>query len=156
MSGRLHNFALALLAALTIAGAAPAQAQTITESQRLNFGEWGVTSNAGNYFVSITAGGATSHSPQLIELTPPQVGMYNVSGLPAFAAIASVTVLMTQTLAGPPGQTFTMDNFTTIAPNADGGGNTTITLGARAVTSGNMASYGEGLFTGELTLEINL
>lgn len=158
MSGRLYYLVIAAmtLAAFAGMGAGSARAQTITETQRLDFGEWVVTSNAANYFVLINANGTRNNSPEMVELRPAQVGEYQVEGLPAFAVISSVSVVMTQPMSGPPGQNFTMDNFTTIAPNADFNGDTTITLGARAVTSGNTGPYGDGLFTGELTLEINL
>lgn len=135
-------------------GTAPAQAQ-ITETQRLDFGQWAVTSNATQYSVTINANGTYSNSPELIMLSPPREGEYLVQGLPNGATISSVDVIMTMPMSGPGSEDFIIDNFDIVAPDPVGG-ETTITLGARAVTSGNGNSYGDGSYTGELTLEINL
>jgi hypothetical protein len=151
---RVLSVVLLSLAVFTVMGAAPAWSQ-ITESQRLNFGEWLVTNNNASHSVTVETNGTYSNSPSLVMLTPPQQGIYQVQGLPNGAVINSVTVLMTQPMEGPGSEDFVMDNFTTVAPNPVGG-NTTITLGARARTSGNGNSYGDGSYTGELTLEINL
>lgn len=130
-------------------------AQVITETQRLNFGTWLISSNASNYSITVQPNGSYSNSPQLVMLSPPSPGVYSVTGLPPFATILSVVVVMSQPLEAPAAESFTMDNFQSIIPDANGAGNTTLTLGARANTSGNGNGYNDATYGGVLDVTIN-
>ncbi len=88
-------------------------------------------------------------------LSPPSPGVYSVTGLPPFATILSVVVVMSQPLEAPAAESFTMDNFQSIIPDANGAGNTTLTLGARANTSGNGNGYNDATYGGVLDVTIN-
>jgi hypothetical protein len=127
----------------------------LDEIQALDFGRWAITSNSASYHITVQTDGSYSNSSQLVMLEPPQQGIYQVDGLPPNADILSVDVTMVQPLQGG-GEEFTMDNFQVIAPDANGLGVTTITLGARANTSGNGGSYSDGPYSGVLEIEINL
>lgn len=132
-----------------------ANAQVFNETQRLNFGTWLITSNASSYSITLQANGAYSNSPQLVMLNTPTVGIYEISGLPPFQVIGSVTVVMTQALELGGSESFTMDNFQTIIPNANAAGETTLRLGARARTSSTGIPYDDGLYAGTLDVTIN-
>lgn len=132
----------------------PARAD-ITENQALYFGEWVITDNDGVHSITVNTDGSYGNSPELIVITPPEEGIYDVDGLPPNAVINGVTVLMTDPLRLGGGETFSMDNFDTIAPDADPAGETTVTLGARARTSGNGAGYADGRYNGTLTIELH-
>lgn len=134
-----------------------ALAQTaLSESQPLTFGTWAVTNNSSSHSITVETNGSYTHSPDLLMITPPQEGVYQITGLPSEAAINSVTVTMTQALEFGGSEDFTMDDFDTIAPNADINGETVITLGATAYTSGNSNPYSDGSYSGELSIQINL
>jgi len=127
----------------------------ITENRALYFGEWMVTDNDAQHSITVNTDGTYSSSPELIMITPPEEGLYDVDGLLPGTIINGVTVLMTDPLRLGGGQTFTMDNFDTIAPDADINGETTVTLGARARTSGNGLNYADGRYDGTLTIELH-
>ncbi len=149
--------ALCCLAVLLLGvGALPAWAE-IDEIQKLDFGRWIVTRNDSSYSVTVQTDGSYTHSPQLILLSPPEPGIYTISELPDNTIINSVVVTMIQTLQGSGGQVFTMDNFQTIyPPSTSPTGEAGITLGGRALTSGNGQGYGDGNYSGELRIQINL
>jgi hypothetical protein len=132
-----------------------AHAQVFNETQRLDFGLWLVTSNSSNYNITLQANGSYSNSPQLFMLDTPRVGIYQITGLPPFQVIGSVTVVMSQALEFGASQSFTMDNFQTIIPNANGAGETTLRLGARARTSGTGLPYADATYAGILDVTIN-
>lgn len=144
-----------ICAALLSSGAVFAQTE-LFETQALEFGEWVITDNSTSHSITVETDGSYTHSPDLIMLDPPQQGIYQITGLPNNAIINSVTVIMTQPLEGGGSESFTMDDFDAIAPNADVNGETVVTLGATAYTSGNNNAYGDGDYSGELSLQINL
>lgn len=149
-------YACAVLAAFGALALAPAAAQvTINENERLHFGRWVVTNNQSNHNIIINSNGSYSHSPSLIMLETPRAGEYFVSGLTSFAVINNVHVTQTSPMSGPGGQSFMLDNFDVICPNADFDGNTVLTLGARATLSGNAAPYANGNYAGQLTVAID-
>lgn len=146
----------AFYAVLAVLCASPAAAQvTITEDIRLDFGRWVITNNNSSHNITVNANGSYSHSPSLVMLQTPRAGEYDVAGLPDFANINNVTVTQSSPMSGPGGQTFAMNNFDVICPDPGFGGTTRLTLGARAVLSGNTAPYGNGLYTGNLLVTIH-
>ncbi|MGZ9109228.1 MAG: hypothetical protein ACXW4B_10470 [Micavibrio sp.] len=147
----IRGFFLALTSIIHISAAQAA----VTEIQALDFGEWVVAGNDAVDNITVQTDGSFASSPGLIMLSPPQEGIFLFDGLPPSSVINSVDVTMTQPMTMGGGEVFTLDNFTTIAPDTDPAGETTITLGARARTSGNSNPYGNGLFTGQLEIDIN-
>lgn len=127
----------------------------VTEIQALDFGEWIVAGNNSVDSVTVQTNGAYSSTAGIIMLSPPQEGMFLFDNLPTSSAINSVIITMTQPMTIGGGEVFTVDNFTTIAPDTNPSGETIITIGARAVTSGNGNAYGNGVFTGQLEVDIN-
>lgn len=145
----------ALTGVLILCNPLPALAD-INELQPLNLGRWVVTRNTSQFHITVNTDGSYSNSTQLIMIEPPQQGIYQVTDLPPFTPISSVTVSVFTPLAGD-GQSFTLDNFQAIAPPAtDGAGETTITLGLRARTSGNGNGYSDTTYNGTLQIDINL
>lgn len=139
--------------ALCLAGASPVRAD-ISVIQALDFGEWVVTNNAAPRSVSVATDGSYNHAPQLIMLNPPQEGIYLIDGLPPGGTINSIDVTMIQPMQHG-GQSFTMDNFDTVAADPDIDGETTLTLGARASTGGGGGGYPDGTYNGQLLITIN-
>lgn len=149
---------IGLLAALLVFSvfSAPAQAQVVNEVQAFNFGTWVVTNNDNPRHITVATDGSYSNSPELIMITPPLQGVYNVTGLPPGAAILSIIVTMTQPMQAGVGEEFTLDQFTVFnPPNADGLGELQVVIGARARTSGSDDPYNEATYNGELDLDIN-
>jgi hypothetical protein len=149
-----RNYSVCLFAILFLM-AAPAHAE-ITEIQRLNFGRWVITNNSSQHAITVDINGSVSASSNaLIMLEAPEPGMYRVTDLPAFTSIGSVNVTMTQPMGGG-GAAFILDDFQTAIPATNADGETTLTLGATAKTSGNNQSYQDTTHSGELLIEINL
>lgn len=141
------------LAALCLAG--PAAAQSITEDTPFDFGRWVITNNSSQHTITVQTNGSYSNSPELIPLTNPQPGVYTVTGLPSFATINNVMISPVSPVSGPGGQSFIMDNFTFICPNANFDGETNLTIGARARMSGNGQPYANGAYQGQLNVVID-
>lgn len=136
--------------------AAPAHAATATVTQALNFGKWFITSNAGDYTVTINTDGSHSHAPELVMISPPQKGIYDIGGLAISTAITSIVVTQTQALTTGGGEILNMDSFQVDAlPATDGAGHLALTLGATAHTSGGGGGYGNNIYTGQLDIQIN-
>lgn len=142
-----------ILALLCIMTTYPACAD-IAVLQELDFGTWVVTNNAAPRNVTVATDGSYSNSAQMIMLNPPQEGVYQIDGLPPGGVIINVTVTMTQAMQFG-GQSFTLDNFDVVAPDPDGNGETVLTLGARASTSGGGIGYPDGTYNGQLLIDIN-
>ena len=123
--------------------------------QELNFGEWLIKSNIGVQSVTVQTDGSYSNTADMIMLLPPTQGIYVIDGLNPSSVIASVNVTMLTPLSNGSGEDFTADTFTTISPDTDAGGQPTITLGARARSSGNGLSYTDGVHNGTLEIVIN-
>jgi hypothetical protein len=132
----------------------PAKAD-ITELQPLRFGEWIVTNNDTVQTVTVNTDGSYNNSAGLIMLQAPQQGIYRIDGLPPFAIIMGFDIVMTEPMTGA-GNSFTMDSFQTTADPVDGSGETTLSLGATARSSGNGQPYPDTTYNGELTIDIDM
>lgn len=131
-------------------------AADIIQQSKLTFGKWAVTNNSSQHSITVNPNGSyVASSPALVMISPPSPGVYMVTGLPAFHSVASVSVVVNYNMQGD-GPGFLLDNFTTQIPPSDAAGNTTLTLGARARTTGNSTGYGDDTYVGELNIEINL
>jgi len=151
------NTKAALCLALFLAAmqATPARSADVIQVQTLNFGKWVVTDNDAPHFITIATDGSYDNSPELIMLEPPQEGIYDLSGLPEDAIINGVTVIVSDPLdAGS--SMFALDDFQVIYPPTAPGGEISVTIGARASTTGDGQNYGDGVYNGTLTIEIHL
>lgn len=145
-----------LVFAMIMAFAMPARAH-VTQVQQLNFGKWAITDNDSTHAITVdTNGNVSTSSNALVMIESPQPGIYTITGLPAFTAIGSVNVTMTQPMRAGGGPDFTMDDFQTVIPDTNSSGETTLTLGATASTSGTDQSYEDNTYSGDLFVEINL
>lgn len=133
----------------------PAHAD-LNELQPLNFGRWIITENDASYEIVVQTNGNYANSPQLIMLSPPQQGIYQITELPSYAEILAVNITLVQSMEGAGSEDFTLDNFQVLCPNADEGGTTTLTLGARARTSGSGGNYEDSTYNGTLNIDIQL
>ena len=140
---------------LMLSASAPAQAQVnIIQVQKLQFGKWHFGDNSSAVTITVSPTGViNSNSPNITMLTPPTPGIYNINGLPAFAPINDVVVLVGLPMQMGADQ-FTLNNFTTNIADADGLGNTQLRLGADLVTSGDNQIYPGGTYDGEISIEI--
>lgn len=123
--------------------------------QELHFGEWLIKNNIGFQTVTVNTDGSYSNTPDMIMLSPPTEGIYVIDGLNPSSVITSVDVTMLTPTSSGSGEDFTVDSFTTLSPDTDAGGQTTITLGARIRSSGNGLPYTDGVHTGTLQIDIN-
>lgn len=147
----LISFCIAMIAMpIDMAGGA------VLEQTQLTFGRWAITNNAAQHSITVNPNGSyNASSAALVMLSPPVPGVYLVTELPPFHTVGSVSVVVNSNMTGS-GPGFVLDNFTTQIPPSDGAGTTTLTLGARARTTGTTAGYGDGRYVGELNIEINL
>jgi hypothetical protein len=129
----------------------------IDEVQQLRFGTWSITNNSSVHSITVnTDGSYSADTPLLVMISPPQEGIYSVDGLPPNTSFPSVDVTMTQPMTGTGGPDFIVDDFTTFMPDSNGAGETTLTLGATAKTSGTNQGYEDDTYEGELNIDINL
>jgi hypothetical protein len=127
----------------------------VSEIQRLNFGTWHFPGNDDVYDVSIALNGSYSHSPELVMIAPPEVGIYDIGELEISSVINSIDAVEGDPLASG-GQSITMDDFVTSSSGStDGNGRVTVTIGASAHTTGMGGSYPAGTYTGEIDLTFN-
>lgn len=140
---------------LVLALAAPGPGRTASfQIDPLYFGSWVMTNNAAPHSVIVNTDGSYSHDPALYLLEPPRPGVYRITELPVSSTINSVNVSIIQDLRAG-GYQFDMDNFDVLAPDTDGDGETIITIGAEASTSGSGTLYPDAVFTGQLLVVLN-
>lgn len=144
----------ALTGVLILCNPLPALAD-INELQPLNLGRWVVTRNTSQFHITVNTDGSYSNSTQLIMIEPPQQGIYQVTDLPPFTPISSVSFTLVAPMSYG-GQSVTLDNFQYLIPTTDGAGETQLTVGMRARTSGNSQGYEDGQYSGTLEVDINL
>jgi hypothetical protein len=125
------------------------------EIQRLHFGSWVVVNTMAPQSIVVGTDGSYSQSGGLVMLEAPVEGIYTILDLPEFATINSVTVTVLEDLQAG-GQVFTMDDFNVIAPDADINGETTITIGGTASTTGGGSPYPDATYNGQIHLVFNL
>lgn len=153
---RFNSVFSLLCAAIICVVATPASAQVaITEVQKLYFGKWFFGGDDSAIRITVATDGAHSPVPGAVNMfTPPRQGVYNITGLPPFTAVNSMTVT-----AGEPltlnGRSFTLENFTTQYNDANDLGQLTLSLGADLVTEGSGSAYPGGSFNGTLNIELD-
>lgn len=127
----------------------------IIEIQPFDFGEWAITNNTSQNYITVGPNGSVSHSPSLININQtPQHGIYRVDGLPPFSTINSINVTELTPLQGG-NQAFSMSNFQVIFTPVNSSGETTINLGATARTNASGVGYDDATYTGTLQFDIN-
>jgi hypothetical protein len=118
-----------------------AQAQTITTTQALDFGEAVILANDAQYEIVVSHNGSYSVDPQISLVTPPTEGIYQLSGAPALQLITAINITVTQQMIGA-GEDFIIDNFDiNNNPQTDASGDLTVEVGARLRTSGTGNPY---------------
>ncbi len=133
-----------------------AQAQIISTTQPLSFGEAVVTRNDSVYSMSVGTDNSVLSDPEFLIIDNPVPGIYQYTGGTPFDPITSVDIVVnTNPNAG--GGTFTLDDFSVDFPaTLDVNGDATITVGARLNTSGNGVNYnGSTTFNGSLDMTVN-
>lgn len=140
---------------ILVATPSPSYAQVVvTQVQELNFGKWFFDGNNAPVTITVTPTGTYNQSGSITMFTAPKPGIYNITGLPANTTFNSVNVTMTQALILG-GKSFTLDNFTSQIPDADGSGNTQLRLGGEAMSSGDGQVYGGGVYNGQIDIELD-
>lgn len=130
-------------------------AQDITVTQEMSFGEGVVTDNSSQKAILLEADGDYTVDAGITLTTPPQPGIYQLSGVTPLTAITNITVTVDQQLIGS-GEGFTIDNFDIdYPPNVDVNGEAVIRIGARMQTSGNNNGYNDStVFQSAMTLNV--
>ncbi len=128
----------------------------VTVVQALNFGSWISKNNDAQYGITINTDGSYSfNSTGFIEISPPQVGIFDLDGMTPNTAISSVTIIQTTSLSGS-GLDFQMINFTeTHSASTDASGIARVTVGATAQTTGGGGSYIDQTYNGQIQIQIN-
>lgn len=131
-----------------------AEAQVVfNEVTPLDFGKWIILGNSSSYNVVVNTNNSYSNSPQIIMLETPEAGVYDITGLPPNTVLSVTATMVTPLTLG--GSELELDNFSIVAPDSNGAGETTILLGGRARTSGSGTGLTAGSYTGEVEIEIN-
>lgn len=135
----------------------PARADDVIVLQPLRFGSWIIPGNSAVYSVTVQPDGSYSNSPQLIMISPPSEGIFDIGALPANATINSLDVNQNTPLELG-GQNFDMAGFQTSLSSGvtDNNGRVTVTVGATASTTGTGGGYPSGLYTGALDLNFDM
>jgi hypothetical protein len=122
--------------------------------QALDFGRWLVPGNSEVRGVQLRANGTYTPINGLVMLEPPKQGVYLFTELPN-TPIVSVTAVMVSSMQRGGGPAFTLSDFDVeFTPITNG--ETTISVGARASTSGNQQMYSNGAYIGELLIELHM
>ena len=116
-------------------------AQTLTTTQKLDFGESVITENDRRYAMNVNSNGSFLSDPAFVVLRIPNEGVYQVTGLPPSTMISAIKIRAETQLLGP-GQDFIIDSFDVDAPDrSDVNGELIIRIGARLQTSGTGVAY---------------
>lgn len=151
----MRHFCVFIAAIVCLGAVQPAQAG-VTVIQALSFGEFVVKRNDAQYDITVNADGSyTYDSGAYIEIVAPQRGVYDIDGMAANTAIASVSVTQTSALSGG-SDIFQMVNFQEIHPaTTDSSGVARIRIGATARSSGSGITYTDATYTGDIFIEVN-
>lgn len=133
----------------------PAQAQTITTIQPLDFGEAVVFDNNAQYELIVTRTGNVSSDPQFSIIEPPTEGIYLLSGAPARQRITTININVDQQMVGT-GENFIIDSFDIRHnPQTDNSGELMVEVGARLLTTGSGIPYTAATsFNAVMTMDI--
>jgi hypothetical protein len=127
----------------------------VTVVQALSFGEFIVKNNNAQYDIVVNVGGGhTYDSSGFIQISAPQVGIFDIDGLPANSVISSVVITQVSPLLGG-GRVFQMVDFQESHTNTNSSGVSRITVGATARTSGSGLAYVDQTYSGDLEIQIN-
>lgn len=151
MGYRKKSLALLLITLLSFA-AGDAQA-AINELQPLNWGHAIVRQNNAQYGIVLQTNGSYIADPNFVIITPPQVGIYEVTGLPLNVPIS--VMVSSGAITRPASAAFYYENFLVDAPANSGPGTVTLILGGTFRTSGSMFQYGAGDYSGAVTITVN-
>lgn len=152
LSDRVSGLALLFI---IICGVCPARAQTVVETQPLSFGKIAIQSGAAVARITITTAGGYTTNGRIYVIDPPTRGEYDLTGGPPNSPY-TITLPASVNLTGPGGP-FTLDNLvvrpTTLQTNASGDDSFRIT--GRLRTLGGGTPYGDGAYSGTVTITIN-
>ncbi len=145
-----------LLALSSLVLAVDAANAGVTVVQPLQFGSWISKNNSMQHEITINADGSyTFDSAGFIEITPPQIGTFDLDGMTPNTAIASVVVTQITALSGG-GVNFQMINLQGAHPaSTNASGVARIYVNGTAQTSGNGTSYLDQTFNGQVQIQIN-
>ncbi len=153
----MRVLSLFVLAFGCVALFASASKAAVTTIQAISFGSWIVKKNDAQYDIILNPDGTYSYdSAAYIEISPPRGGIYDIDGLPANTAIASVTVTQVSPLAGGSGKSFQMLDFQETHPaSTDASGVARINIGATSRSSGDGSSYPDETYSGNINIQVN-
>jgi hypothetical protein len=128
----------------------------VTVIQELDFGQFIVKNNDAQHDITINPGGVYSFSGAgLVEISPPEDGIYDIDGLPPNSVITSINITQLNPLQGVTGEVFQMVNMQSSFSSTNGSGVARIGIGGTARTSGNGNPYADQTYNGILQIQIN-
>ncbi len=135
--------------------ALPANAQTVTIDQPLDFGTFVIADNATPRTIAFNAGGSYTADPEYIFFTTPEFGEVTVTGYPALTTLTVTigTTNMTDCCAGP---NFSMSTGFTrpSVVTTDASGEATFEIGATMSSNGDGSTYVDGTFDGTFSVTV--
>ncbi len=153
-SVRFLLFPLLLLALLSIV--APAQAQTITINQPLDFGRFVLADNTAPRVITLLSGGGFSADAEYIFFIDPEMGNVTVDGYPPATPL---TVSVGTTSVDPVG--FGSANFATSSTFTDpatiitdGTGSVTFDVGAVLTSDGGGVTHTDVTYNGTFSITV--
>ena len=149
-----QTFAVALFACLVSHGI-PVFAQTIIETQQLDFGTIVVANTASNRELVLQPNGGYISDPMIYVMNTPQAGEYElIGGTPS----ANYTISFDSGIVLQGGGTdFTLDDFTALpaALTTDASGDASFSVGA-TLTAVSGGTYSDGPYDGQLDITVTL
>lgn len=128
----------------------------VTVVQGLSFGAFISTRNDAQYDITVNTDGTYSFSAGgFFMITPPNPGVYDITGLDPSRAIASVTVTQIAPLTAPGNSLQTLNFTSTNPPSTSPAGVARIEIGATARTTGTGTAYPDNTYNGVVEITIN-
>lgn len=142
------------VAALLVFGLHPADAG-VNVIQAFDFGEFTIKNNNSVHTITVGPTGSYSFSGGFLEISPPQEGIFDITGLDMNRAVSSVVVTQVAPLIGG-GESFQLTAFTESHPGStDASGVLRVNIGATLQSSGNGLPYNDQLHLGTVQIQVN-
>ena len=152
---KLHSHANLLLAFVLIFFALPAQAQSVTIDQPMDFGRFVLTDNAAPRTIAFNTGGTYTADTEFIFLTTPEFGEVTVTGFPPLTVltVSMSSTGMTGCCVGP---NFSMSSPFTRPPvvTTDASGEASFQVGATMASDGSGVTHMDDTYDGSFSVTV--
>lgn len=126
----------------------------VTEEQSISFGSFAIAANDAQSSITISKNGGTPvYSYKIYPLAHGQPGQYRLTAYPIFTPLViNINDFVLQRTAAP---NLLVEDFTFDPIITDGTGQALLNLGASLKTTGLGGSYGDGNYTGTMSITIS-